>query len=66
MHDCYYHKTKIAQHLPFVISDTEEVMITIDKPTVIVEFTKEEPNVSEFTRTWLNQIEDGLIEIWDR
>jgi len=66
MHDCYYHKTKIAQHLPFVISDPEEVMITIDKPTVIVEFTKEEPNVSEFTRTWLNQIEDGLIEIWDR
>ena len=62
MHDCYYHKTKIAQHLPFVISDPEEVMITIDKPTVIVEFTKEEPNVSEFTRTWLNQIEDGLIQ----
>ena len=36
------------------------------KPTVIVEFTMSEPDVGQFTTDWLNQIEDGLIEIVTR
>ena len=42
------------------------MQITVDRPTVIVEFFQEEPDVGQFTQSWLNQIEDGLIEIWDR
>jgi hypothetical protein len=42
------------------------VQITVDKPTVIVEFYQEEPDVGQFTQSWLNQIEDGLIEIVPR
>ena len=48
------------------MSEPDSVQITIDKPTVIVEFTKEEPNVEEFTTSWMNQIEEGLIEIVSR
>jgi len=42
------------------------VQITVDKPTVIVEFYQEHPDVAQFTTDWLNQIEDGLIEIVNR
>ena len=66
MHDCYYHLTKIAQHLPFTVSDPDPVQLTVDKPTVIVEFTQDEPDVSAFTTAWLNLIEEGLIEIVNR
>ena len=66
MHDCWYHQQKLAQHFPFPISEIDTVQITIDKPTVIVEFYQEEPDVGQFTTDWLNQIEDGLIEIVTR
>tara|TARA_B100000686_G_scaffold329160_1_gene390006 strand:- start:1132 stop:1851 length:720 start_codon:yes stop_codon:yes gene_type:complete len=66
MHDVWYHKTKLLQHYPFPISEADTVQITVSKPTVIVEFTQEEPDVAKFTQDWLNQIEDGLIEIIDR
>jgi|TARA_B100001093_G_C26757091_1_gene983934 hypothetical protein len=66
MHDCWYHKTLLRQHYPFPISDTTTIQLTVDKPTVIVEFYQGEPDVSEFTKLWLNQIEDGLIEIVTR
>ena len=41
MHDLYYHNTKVVQHLPFIVSDPDKVLLTVDKPTVIVEFIKE-------------------------
>ena len=66
MHDCWYHKTLLRQHYPFPISDTTTIQITVDQPTVIVEFTMGEPDVGQFTTDWLNQIEDGLIEIVTR
>ena len=66
MHDMWYHKTKLTQHLPFMVSDKDEVQLNVDKPTVIVEFTQDKPDVSEFTTSWLNQIEEGLIEIVNR
>ena len=66
MHDCWYHKSYVKQHYPFPISDTTTIQITVDKPTVIVEFTMSEPDVGQFTTDWLNQIEDGLIEIVTR
>ena len=66
MFDVWYHKTRLAQHLPFVISEPDEVQINVTKPTVIVEFTKEEPDVKSFTTSWMNQIEEGLIEIVNR
>ena len=66
MHDIWYHKTKLLQHYPFPISEADTVQITVSKPTIIVEFTQEEPDVAKFTQDWLNQIEDGLIEIIDR
>ena len=66
MHDMFYHRTKLNQHLPFMVSDTDEVQLNVDKPTVIVEFTQDQPDVSEFTTSWLQQIEDGLIEIVNR
>ena len=66
MHDCWYHKTLLTQHLPFMISELDEVQINVNKPTVIVEFTRDEPDVSAFTASWLNQIEEGLIEFVNR
>ena len=66
MHDCWYHKQKLLQHFPFPISEPDTVQITVDKPTVIVEFYQEQPDVAQFTTDWLNQIEDGLIEIVNR
>ena len=66
MHDCWYHKTLLRQHYPFPISDPTTIQITVDQPTVIVEFTMGEPDVRQFTTDWLNQIEDGLIEIVTR
>ena len=66
MHDCWYHKTLLRQHYPFPISDTTTIQLTVDKPTVIVEFYQGEPDVGQFTTDWLNQIEDGLIEIVNR
>ena len=66
MHDCYYNMTKVCQHLPFVVSDASTVQLTVDKPTVIVEFTTDEPNIESFTTTWMEQIEEGLIEIVNR
>jgi hypothetical protein len=66
MHDCWYHRSFVKQHYPFPISDTNTIQITVDKPTVIVEFTMGEPDVRQFTTDWLNQIEDGLIEIVTR
>tara|TARA_Y100001963_G_scaffold160011_1_gene267036 strand:+ start:67 stop:453 length:387 start_codon:yes stop_codon:yes gene_type:complete len=66
MHDCWYNQQKLAQHFPFSITDSTMVQITVDKPTIVIEFTREEPDVAEFGRTWLQQIEDGLIEIVDR
>ena len=62
----WYHKSKLVQHLPFVVSEPDEVQINVDKPTTILEFTKEEPDVKSFTTSWMNQIEDGLIEIVTR
>ena len=66
MHDCWYHRQKLIQHFPFPISEPDTVQITVDKPTVIVEFYQEQPDVAQFTTDWLNQIEDGLIEIVNR
>ena len=66
MFDVWYHKTRLAQHLPFLVSEPDEVQINVTKPTVIVEFTKEEPDVKSFTTSWMNQIEEGLIEIVNR
>ena len=66
MHDLYYHNTKVVQHLPFIVSDPDKVLLTIDKPTVIVEFIKGDPDVSAFTTSWLRQIEEGFIEIVNR
>ena len=67
MHDCWYHKQKLLQHFPFPISEPDTVQITVNEPTIIVEFrVKEEPNVGQFVQSWLNQIEEGLIEIVDR
>ena len=66
MHDCWYHKTLLRQHYPFPISDATTIQLTVDKPTVIVEFYQGEPDVGQFTTDWLNQIEDGLIEIVTR
>ena len=66
MHDCWYHKSFVKQHYPFPISDATTIQITVDKPTVVVEFTMGEPDVGQFTTDWLNQIEDGLIEIVTR
>ena len=66
MHDCWYHKTLLRQHYPFPISDATTIQLTVDKPTVIVEFYQEQPDVAQFTTDWLNQIEDGLIEIVNR
>ena len=60
------HKTKLFQHLPFVVSEPDEVQLNIDKPTVIVEFISGDPDVSAFTTSWLNQIEEGFIEIVNR
>ena len=51
---------------PFLISESDTVQITTEEPTVIIEFTDEEPDVAEFSKTWLQQIEDGIIEIVDR
>ena len=48
------------------ISETNTVQITVDKPTVIVEFYEGEPDVESFTTTWMEQIEEGLIEIVNR
>ena len=66
MHDCWYHQTKLVQHYPFPISETDTVQVTVDKPTVIVEFYEGEPDVESFTTAWLEQIEEGLIEIVNR
>ena len=66
MHDCWYHQTKLVQHYPFPISESDTVQITVDKPTVIVEFYEGEPDVRSFTTAWLEQIEEGLIEIVNR
>jgi hypothetical protein len=66
MHDCWYHQTKLVQHYPFPISESDTVQITVDKPTVIVEFYEGEPDVESFTTAWLEQIEEGLIEIVNR
>ena len=67
MKDIYYHKTKVFAHYPFPISETDTVQITVNEPTLILEFLiNEEPDVTQFTQTWLNQIEEGLIEIVDR
>ena len=56
---------KLQQHYLFLYRKST-VQITVDKPTVIVEFYQEEPDVGQFTQSWLNQIEDGLIEIVPR
>ena len=66
MLDCWFHKQKLLQHFPYPVSVDHPVQITVDKPTLIIEFTREEPDVAEFARTWLQQVEDGLIEIIDR
>ena len=66
MHDCWFHKQKLMQHFPYPVSVNHTVQISVDKPTLIIEFTREEPDVAEFARTWLQQVEDGLIEIIDR
>ena len=66
MHDCWFHQQKLIQHFPYPVSVDHTVQITVEKPTLIIEFTREEPDVAEFARTWLQQVEDGLIEIIDR
>ena len=67
MNDIYYHKKKVYQHYPFPISELDTVQISVDKPTLVLEFiTDQQPDVAQFTQSWLNQIEEGLIEIVDR
>ena len=67
MKDIYYYKKKVYAHYPFPISEPDTVQITVDEPTLILEFLiNEEPDVAHFTQSWLNQIEEGLIEIIDR
>ena len=67
MNDIYYHKKKVYQHYPFPVSELDTVQISVDEPTLVLEFiTDQEPDVAEFTQSWLNQIEEGLIEIVNR
>ena len=50
----------------FLFSETNTVQITVNEPTLILEFLiNQEPDVAHFTQSWLNQIEEGLIEIID-
>ena len=64
--DAWYHNTKMRMHFPFVVSELDTVKITSEEPNVLIEFTEAEPNVAEFLRSWLDQVERGLIEIVDR
>lgn len=64
--DAWYHNTKMRMHFPFVVSELDAVKITSEEPNVLIEFTEAEPNVAEFLRSWLDQVERGLIEIVDR
>jgi len=66
LHDAWYHKTKMRQHFPFLVSEPDTVAIAVEEPSVILEFTDAEPNVAEFSTSWLDQVERGLIEIVDR
>ena len=67
MKDIYYYKKKVYAHYPFPVWEPVTVQITVDEPTLILEFLiNEEPDVGHFTQSWLNQIEEGLIEIVDR
>ena len=67
MKDIYYCKQKVYAHYPFPISEPDTVQITTNEPTLILEFLiNEEPDVGQFVQSWLNQIEEGLIEIVDR
>lgn len=64
--DAWYHNTKMRMHFPFVVSELDTIKITSEEPNVFIEFTEAEPNVAEFLRSWLDQVERGLIEIVDR
>ena len=64
--DAWYHNTKMRMHSPFVVSELDTIKITSEEPNVLIEFTEAEPNVAEFLRSWLDQVERGLIEIVDR
>lgn len=64
--DAWYHNTKMRMHFPFVVSELDTIKITSEEPNVLIEFTEAEPNVAEFLRSWLDQVERGLIEIVDR
>lgn len=66
MFDGWYHRTKMPQHFPFLVTEPEEITITLDSPGVVIEFTKEEPDVARFSREWLSQVDSGLIEITNR
>jgi hypothetical protein len=66
MFDGWYHRTKMTQHFPFLVTEPDEITITMDTPGIVIEFTQEEPDVARFSREWLNQVETGLIEIADR
>ena len=50
MHDCWFHKQKLMQHFPYPVSVDHTVQISVDKPTLIIEFTREEPDVAEFAK----------------
>jgi hypothetical protein len=66
LRDAWYHNTKMRIHFPFLVSEPDTVTISMDEPGLVLEFTDEEPNVAEFLRSWLDQVERGLIEIVDR
>ena len=66
MHDCWYHQQKLAQHFPFPISEIDTVQITIDKPTVIVEFYQEEPDVAAVYAVMVKSNRGWIIEIVTR
>ena len=36
MHDVWYHKTKLKQHYPFLVSEADTVQLLQINPTVIV------------------------------
>ena len=67
MNDIYYHKKKGVRTLSISDIRTRYCTDNNNKPTLVLEFiTDQQPDVAQFTQSWLNQIEEGLIEIVDR
>lgn len=64
--DGFYHKTKLRQHFPFLVSEPDTIILSLDQPGVVMEITTEEVDQVKMLDDWLSQVEEGLIEIVDR